>query len=32
MWYSTAGCIVMLTLSLLTAPLAATAQQAGGTA
>src|SRR3989442_569282 len=26
MWYSTAGCIVMLTLSLLAAPLAACAQ------
>src|SRR6266581_9795834 len=26
MWYSTAGCIVMLTLSLLTAPLAARAR------
>ena len=28
MWYSTAGCIVMLTLSLLMAPLVAPAQQA----
>src|SRR5713226_10047513 len=27
MWYSTAGCIVMLTLSLLMAPLVAPAQQ-----
>ena len=26
MWYSTAGCIVMLTLGLLAAPLAAHAQ------
>jgi ABC-type uncharacterized transport system substrate-binding protein len=29
MWYSPAGCIVMLTLSLLTAPLAARAQSPG---
>jgi ABC-type uncharacterized transport system substrate-binding protein len=29
MWYSPAGCIVMLTLSLLTAPLAARAQSLG---
>ena len=29
MWYSAVGCVVMLTLSLLVAPLAATAQPAG---
>ena len=29
MWYSAVGCIVALTLSLLTAPLAAHAQSAG---
>jgi putative ABC transport system substrate-binding protein len=29
MWYSAVGCIMMLTLSLLTAPLAADAQQPG---
>ena len=29
MWYSAVGCIMMLTLSLLTAPLAADVQQPG---
>ena len=29
MWFSTVGCIVTLTLNLLTAPFAAEAQQAG---